>query len=71
VVNAAGYPLFTPTGGQQTFTDVPSTNVFFVSIETAHQKGVINGYPDGTFRPGNNIRRDEMAQIVFKGVITP
>jgi S-layer homology domain len=71
VVNAAGYPLFTPTSGQQTFSDVPSTNVFFVSIETAHQKGVINGYPDGTFRPNNNIRRDEMAQIVFKGVITP
>ena len=71
VVGAAGYPLFTPTGGQQTFSDVPPSNVFFVSIETAHSKGVINGYPDGTFRPNNNIRRDEMAQIVYKGVTTP
>ncbi len=45
--------------------------IFYVSIETAHQKGVINGYPDHTFRPNNNIRRDEMAQIVYKGVTTP
>jgi len=71
VVNAAHYPLFTPTGGGQTFSDVPNTNIFYLSIETAHNKGVINGYPDGTFRPNNNIRRDEMAQIVYKGVTTP
>ncbi len=70
VVNAAGYPLYTPTSGQ-TFSDVPPSNVFYVSIETAHSKGVINGYPDHTFRPNSNIRRDEMAQIVYKGVITP
>jgi len=71
VVNAAQYPPFTPTGGGQTFSDVPNTNIFYVSIETAHNKGVINGYPDNTFRPNNPIRRDEMAQIVYKGVTTP
>ena len=71
VVNAAHYPFYTPNGGQPSFSDVPASNVFFVSIETAHSKGVINGYPDGTFRPNNNIRRDEMAQIVYKGVTTP
>jgi S-layer homology domain len=71
VVNAAHYPLFTPTGGQQTFSDVPPSNVFFVSIETAAHKGVVNGYPDGTFRPNQSIRRDEMAQIVYKGITTP
>ncbi|PZR96591.1 MAG: hypothetical protein DLM69_10645, partial [Candidatus Chloroheliales bacterium] len=48
VVGAAHYPLYTPTGGNPTFSDVPASNVFFVSIETAHYKGVINGYPDGT-----------------------
>ena len=69
VVNAAQYPAFTPT--TPTFSDVPPSNVFYTSIETAHHMGVINGYPDGTFRPNNNIRRDEMAQIVYKGVTTP
>ena len=71
VVNAAHYILFTPTGGTQTFSDVPPSNVFYVSIETAANKGVVSGYPDYTFRPNNNIRRDEMAQIVYKGVTTP
>ncbi len=69
VVNAAHYPAFTPT--TPTFSDVPPTNVFYASIETAHHMAVINGYSDGTFRPNNNIRRDEMAQIVYKGVTTP
>ncbi len=70
VVGAAHYPLYTPTSGQ-TFTDVPPSNIFYAFVETAHQKGVINGYPDGSFRPNNPIRRDEMAQIVYKGVTTP
>ncbi len=71
IVSAAHYALLTPTGGNPTFTDVPPQSVFFVSIETAHAHGVINGYPDGSFRPNNNVRRDEMAQIVFKGLTSP
>ena len=69
VVNAAHYPLVTPGG--QTFSDVPPSNVFYLAIETAHAKGVINGYPDNTFRPNQNIQRDQMCQIVYKGVTTP
>jgi hypothetical protein len=71
VVNAAHYPLFTPTGGIPSFSDVPASNVFFVSIETAHEKGIINGYPGGIFLPNQNILRDQMCQIVYKGVTTP
>ncbi len=70
VIGAAHYPLYTPTTGQ-TFSDVPPQSIFYAFVETAHQKGVINGYPDGSFRPNNSIRRDEMAQIVYKGVTTP
>lgn len=71
VVGAARYTYYTPTGGGQDFTDVSPTNVFYVSIETAYHKGVVGGYSDRTFRPNNPIRRDEMAQIVYKGVNTP
>jgi S-layer homology domain len=69
VVNAAHYPLATP--GTQTFTDVPPSNVFYIAIETAHAKRVINGYPDHTFHPNQPISRDQMCQIVYKGVTTP
>ncbi len=68
VVNAGGYTLYTPSGGQD-FTDVPSSNVFYASIETAYHNGIINGYPNHTFLPNNNIRRDEMAQIVYEGIV--
>ncbi len=71
VVNAAHYPFYTPSGGQPSFSDVPADSTFFVFIETAHYKGIINGYPDGTFRPNQSIQRDEMAQIVYKGITTP
>ncbi len=66
VVLADGYDLINPPN--QTFSDVGPNNVFYQFVETAHAHGVINGYPDNTFRPNNNIRRDEMCQIVYKGV---
>jgi hypothetical protein len=69
VVNAAHYVLVTP--GTQTFSDVPLSNVFYLAIETAHAHAVINGYPDGTFQPNANVRRDAMCQIVFKGITSP
>ncbi len=71
VVSAAHYALVTPVGGGQTYSDVPPSNVFYLYIETAHFKNVVNGFPDGTFRPNNNIQRDQMCQIVYKGVTTP
>ena len=47
--NMAHFPLLTAIGGQPSFTDVPSRSIFFISIEMAHNKGVIGGYPDNTF----------------------
>ncbi len=69
VVNAGGFTLITPVGGQQDFSDVPPNNIFYVSIETAYHNAIINGYPGGIFLPNNNIRRDEMAQIVYEGIV--
>ncbi len=66
VVNAGEYALLTPASGP-TFTDVPPSNVFYAFIETAAANHIIAGYPDGSFRPNNPIRRDEMAQIVYAG----
>ncbi len=71
VVSAAHYALVTPVGGGQTYSDVPPSNVFYLFVETAHYKNVVNGFPDGTFRPNANIQRDQMCQIVYKGITTP
>ncbi len=69
VVNAGGYTLITPQGGIPDFVDVLPSNVFYVSIETAFHAGLVNGYPGHLFLPNQNIRRDQMAQIVYTGII--
>ncbi len=63
VSNAAGYDDDIPTT-QQTFVDVPSTNPFWLFIERVAAHGVVGGYADGTFRPGNNVTRGQVAKFV-------
>ncbi|MBE6649693.1 MAG: S-layer homology domain-containing protein [Ruminococcaceae bacterium] len=47
------------------FPDVASDNVHASAISTMTNLGILGGYEDGTFRPDNLVRRDEMAKIVF------
>ena len=61
VANAAGFDEAV-TG--QTFTDVPPSHTFYLYIERMARRGIINGYSDGTFRPGNNATRGQIAKIV-------
>ena len=70
LLTAAGYPLYTPDGGQ-TFSDVPPQNAFFAYVETAYHHGVVNGYPDYNFHPNDAVRRAEMAQIVYTTIRNP
>src|SRR5690606_29148601 len=46
------------------FKDVPETNGFYQHIETLAARGIIGGYPDGTFKGGNSLTRAQMAKIV-------
>jgi outer membrane protein assembly factor BamB len=69
VVRAARYIAITP--GTPTYWDVPTTYFAYAAIETAHAKGVVNGYPDGSFRLNTNIRRDELTVILYKAINTP
>jgi hypothetical protein len=47
-----------------TFTDVPPTHTFYPFIRCLACRGIISGYADGTFRPGNNITRGQLSKIV-------
>jgi hypothetical protein len=44
---------------------------FFCYIETAHLRGVISGYSDGTFRPANYATRGQIAKIVYQAILSP
>jgi hypothetical protein len=47
-----------------TFSDVGVGNPFYSHIRCLACRGIISGYSDGTFRPGNNITRGQIAKIV-------
>lgn len=47
-----------------TFNDIPPGHWAFGYIEAAYRQGIINGYPDGTFRPQNGITRAQVAKVL-------
>ncbi len=60
-------PLATPAPGlaQTTFSDVQGNWAQTCIVELT-QRGIISGYPDGTFRPNNPVTRAEFASMVGK-----
>ena len=50
------------------FSDVIPNDWAYQSVSQLAAAGVINGYPDGTFKGQNNITRYEMAQMVAKAM---
>ena len=58
-------------GGVQDFGDVPSTYPLYGFIEAVFQHGVVSGYGDGTFRPGNNATRAQLAKMIQAAVTQP
>ncbi|MCC7432521.1 S-layer homology domain-containing protein [Candidatus Peregrinibacteria bacterium] len=63
LVNAAA--IAEDLSGAPHFPDVKSSDWFFNFVETAFNGGIVAGYPDGNFRPGNNINRAEAAKMVY------
>ncbi len=54
----------TPTVCPLQFSDVPQGSTFYNNIRCLACRGIINGYPDGTFKPNNNVSRGQLAKIV-------
>ena len=50
------------------FSDVTPDSWAYQAVSQLANAGVINGYPDGTFKGQNNITRYEMAQMVAKSM---
>lgn len=56
------------TGGTTSFSDVPATHWAANYIAAAVRSGWIQGYPDGTFRPEQTIKRAEMTAMVNRAL---
>ena len=50
----------------QSFKDVPPNHRFREVIQNMQERGLINGYPDGTFRPNETIARKHVAHLLDK-----
>jgi Spy/CpxP family protein refolding chaperone len=48
------------------FSDVSPNDWAYQAVESLSQQGVVEGYPDGTFKGQQNITRYEMAQIIAR-----
>jgi hypothetical protein len=65
-ISARSWTLQTP--GTATFSDVGVGSTFFSYVETAVCHGILGGYSDGTFRPGDNATRGQISKIVYFAV---
>jgi hypothetical protein len=63
VANAANFTDAIPAT-QQTFSDVPPANPFWLYIERVKVHVVISGYADGTFHPHNTVTRGQTAKFI-------
>ena len=66
----AGSPQYTPPT-KSPFKDVPTNHVFYKEIAWMSEQGITKGWPDGTFRPTQQINRDQMAAFFYRMAGSP
>lgn len=52
-------------GSSQLFQDVQTSNPDFTAIMDLKSRGIINGYPDGTFKPDQQVNRVEALKLIL------
>ncbi|MBQ6697769.1 MAG: S-layer homology domain-containing protein [Oscillospiraceae bacterium] len=58
--------IFSSFASAADFSDVPSDSEYYDAISHLANKGIINGYSDGTFNPSGNITRAEASAIIVR-----
>jgi Tol biopolymer transport system component len=68
--NLAGQPLFSPPG-TPSFTDVPTSNPFYLQVEWMFDEGIANGFPPALFKPLDAVKRQQMANFMHNFAVRP
>lgn len=63
---ASSISFVAPLASAAQFADVKQTNAHYDAINELANRGIINGYEDGTFKPGNFVSRAQAAKIIAK-----
>ena len=59
-------PVEDPPDEPAGFSDVEPGTWYSDAVEWASESGIVNGYPDGTFRPKDPLTREQMAAIFHR-----
>lgn len=62
LVLSRGWELIQPPTA--TFSDVPTDDWAYPYVETALSRGILGGYADGTFRPGQTVTRAQLSKML-------
>jgi rare lipoprotein A len=62
----AGLLVFSPLS-YAVFSDVSSSHPYFKAISYLEENGTVEGYEDGSFRPGQEVNRAEALKIILLG----
>lgn len=60
-----GSPAYTPPA-RSPFKDVSPGNIFYKEICWSRSRGIVNGWPDGTYKPLEPIKRDAIAAMLYR-----
>ncbi|MBM7610731.1 hypothetical protein JOD29_004066 [Lysinibacillus composti] len=65
-VAASGVATLAPstTSANTSFSDVPTNYNFYKEVTNLAERGIIKGFEDGTFRPGDYVTRGQAAKII-------
>lgn len=56
----------TPAGGVPSFDDVDNDIWYAEAVAWASSKNIVNGYENGSFQPGENVTREQIATILYR-----
>jgi hypothetical protein len=65
VLTLSVFSLFPVNALAASFPDVLENTINYNAVEYLKQKGIISGYPDGTFKPDNKINRAEAMKVLM------
>lgn len=66
VLVAVGVPAVAPRASAE-FSDVAATDAHYVAVSALVTQSVLQGYSDGTFKPGQDVNRAEALKIILGG----
>lgn len=58
-------------GTTNSFSDLKTTHWAFKNVNSLVDKGIINGYPDGSFKPGKEVNAAEFLKMAFVAADIP